>query len=87
MKDWILFGLLLKPYRCNQCLKRFFRFRSRRVQRAVTVTVCLIPVIVLAAWFIGLRNLQKTRAASNVEQSKPEPLTPKTIQQLLDNKR
>lgn len=82
----MLFGLLLNPYRCNQCLRRFFRFRSRWAQRAVTATLCLIPVIVLAAWFMELRALEKVRAGSTSDQSKPETLKPVNVQQLLEKR-
>jgi hypothetical protein len=50
------------------------------------VTLFLIPVIVLAAWFIELRSLQKVRALSTTEQSKPDALKPVTVQQLLDKR-
>ena len=86
LKDWLLFVLFLNPQRCTQCLRRFFRFRSHRAQRAVMVTLFLIPVIVLAAWFIELRSLQKVRALSTTEQSKPDALKPVTVQQLLDKR-
>jgi hypothetical protein len=84
--DWVLFSLFLNPHRCSQCLKRFFRFRSRRAQRVVAVTVCLLPVLILAAWFLELHQLQKVRAVSTPEQSKPETLAPLNVQQLLDKR-
>lgn len=86
LKDWLLFVLFLNPYRCAQCLRRFFRFRSRWARRAVTVTLCLIPVIILAAWFLELRSLQKVRALSAPDQTKSEPGQTKTIQQMLDKR-
>jgi hypothetical protein len=56
------------------------------MQRALTVALCLIPVIVLAAWFMELRSLQRVRALSTGEPSKPEALKPVTAQQLLDKR-
>jgi hypothetical protein len=50
------------------------------------VTLFLIPVIVLAAWFIELRSLQKIRALSTPEQSKPDTLKSISVQQLLDKR-
>jgi hypothetical protein len=81
-----LLFLFLNPHRCTQCLRRFFRFRSRLAQRAVTVALCLIPVIVLVAWFIELRSLQKVRALSTPEQPKSDALKPVTVPQLLDKR-
>jgi hypothetical protein len=67
-------------------MRRFFRFRSRWAGRAITVTLFLIPVIILAAWFFELRSLQKVRALSAPDQNKSEPAPAKTIQQLLDKR-
>jgi hypothetical protein len=86
LKDWILFGLVLDPYRCAQCLRRFFRFRYRWVARAATVVAFLLPVLLLTAWFLELRALQKVRAVSTQEQPKPQTVTPVNIQQLLDRR-
>ena len=81
-----MLGVFLHPHRCTQCLRRFFRFRSHRAQRAVTATLCLIPVIILAAWFIELRALQRVRAISMPDQSKTEPQPATTVQQILDKR-
>jgi hypothetical protein len=86
LKDWVLFGLLLNPFRCNQCMRRFFRFRSRWAQRSMTMTLFLLPIVVLAAWFIGLRTLEKVRAVPPVEPSKPQTMAPINVQQLLNNR-
>jgi hypothetical protein len=60
--DWVPAALLLKPYRCTQCLQRFFRFRSSRARRAVMATLCLIPLMVLVAWFVELYSLDRLRS-------------------------
>jgi hypothetical protein len=75
-KDWLLLGLFMDAYRCTQCLRRFFRFRSRRVSRFVTVSLFLVPVIVLTLWFLELRSLQRVRALSAPEPVKQDQ--PKT---------
>jgi hypothetical protein len=67
-------------------MRRFFRFRSRWAQRAVTVTLFLLPIFVLAAWFVGLRTLEKVRAVPPLEQSKPQTMAPINVQQLLNNR-
>jgi hypothetical protein len=84
-------ALLLKPYRCGQCLRRFFRFRKRWARRTVGVTLCLLPLIILAVWFLELRALQNVRALSVPEQTKSDQsraitLSPKTVEQLLDKR-
>jgi cell division septal protein FtsQ len=89
--DWVLLTLLLNPYRCGQCLRRFFRFRNRWARRMVSLTLCLLPLVILAVWFLELRALQKVRALSvseqnNSDQSKADTLSPRTVQQLLDKR-
>jgi hypothetical protein len=81
-----LLVFLLNPYRCAQCLRRFFRFRSPWARRVVTVTLFFTPLLILAAWFVELRSLQKVRALSTPDQTKSEPGQTKTIQQLLDKR-
>jgi len=76
----------LNPYRCAQCLRRFFRFRSRWASRAVMATLCLSPLIILAAWFLELHSLQKVRALTAPDQTKTEPAPAKTLQQLFDKR-
>jgi len=88
----MLFVLLLNPYRCTQCLRRFFQFRSRWARRAVTVTLCLIPLVILVVWFLGLSSLQRVRALSAPErpapeQPKPTTLSPKTIEEIISGRR
>ena len=87
MWDWVLFILLLTPYRCTQCLRRFYRFRSNGVRRIVTVTLCLIPVIVLIAWFLELNALNKGRSATAPEPAKADSFpSQKDIQRILDQR-
>ncbi len=50
------------------------------------ITLCLIPLIILGAWFVELRSLQKVRALSAPDPGKSEPAPAKTIQQLLDKR-
>ena len=39
--------------------------------RAAFLMLCLLPVLVLAAWFIGLAVLVKMRSVAAPEQAKP----------------
>lgn len=82
--DWFLGALLVNPYRCMQCMRRFFRFRSAFARRAIATGLCLLPVAVLAAWFVGLYRLHQARAAAPVEQpAKRGTLSPADINKLL----
>ncbi len=68
--DWVLIALQLNPYRCTQCMRRFYRFGSRWARRVVIATLCLIPLIVLAVWFFELYSLDKFRSLT---EPAPEP--------------
>ena len=41
------------------------------MMRAAVVMLCLLPLLILAAWFIGLDAVLKTRSVATPEQAKP----------------
>jgi len=52
--------LSLQPYRCHQCLARFFQFRNSRARIVMLTAACVVPAALLTLWFAELRNFQKT---------------------------
>ena len=82
--DWLMFPLALDPYRCTQCLRRFFRFRSPTARRALTITLCLLPVAILTVWFLELYSLDRFQYRAAPEQPKaPETLARPTVDDIL----
>jgi len=52
--------LSLQPYRCHQCLARFFQFRNSRARIVMLTVACVGPAALLTLWFAELHNYQKT---------------------------
>ena len=83
--DPVLNLLQLTPFRCRQCLHRFVRFRNAQARIVFFAVLCLIPLVLLAAWFIELRTLRP--AAPVTTQNAPlEPagtVVPKKMNEIL----
>jgi hypothetical protein len=81
--DPLLYALRLNPFRCTQCLRRFYRFRNSGSRRAVLVALFLAPLLVLAVWFAELYALQRTRALAAPEPVKPAIVEKKSVDDIL----
>ena len=78
-----VFYALLNPFRCTQCLRRFYRSRNSWSRRAVMIALFLTPLLVLAIWFVELKALQRARVLSAPEPVKPAIVENKSVDDIL----
>ena len=85
--DMFLGALLLNPYRCTQCLRRFFGFGSSFARRIVAGGLCLLPLLILIVWFTGLYRLHEVRAVAPASEpaNKKTRISPNDVNRLLNN--
>jgi hypothetical protein len=60
-KDIALGLLRLRAIRCQQCKWRFFRFRTEQARQVFSAALCLIPALIMGAWFTELHSLFRAR--------------------------
>lgn len=70
--DLILAALLLKPFRCKSCNRRFFRFKYSWARFVVPAAVLLIAVIIVTG-VATVKQLgeERHRRVVNAEQGTP----------------